>query len=51
MSLEPTHILLLHEYERIALRKVAAQKLNQADLGFTARIPKGAINTNLPRST
>ena len=41
VSLESTHILLLHELERVALKKVALQKLNSSDLGFTARIPKG----------
>ena len=41
VSLESTHILLLHEFERVALKRVALQKLNSSDLGFTARIPKG----------
>lgn len=41
VSLESTHILLLHEFERVALKKVALGKLNSSDLGFTARIPKG----------
>ena len=39
--LESTHLLMLHEFERIALQKVALQKLNSSDLGVTTRIPKG----------
>lgn len=40
VTLESTHLLLLHDFERIALQKVAAQKLNSSDLGSTIRIPK-----------
>ena len=32
---------MLHEFERIALQKIALQKLNNSDLGVTTRIPKG----------
>ena len=40
--LEPTNLLLLHEFERLAIQKLACQKLNAADLGANIRIPKGA---------
>ena len=39
--LESSHLLMLHEFERIALQKVSLQKLNSSDLGVTTRIPKG----------
>ena len=39
--LESSHLLMLHEFERIALQKIALQKLNNSDLGVTTRIPKG----------
>ena len=39
--LESSHLLMLHEFERIALQKLALQKLNSSDLGVTTRIPKG----------
>ena len=39
--LESSHLLMLHEFERIALQKIALQKLNSSDLGVTTRIPKG----------
>jgi hypothetical protein len=39
--LEPTNLLLLHEFERLAIQKLAAQKLNASDLGINVRIPKG----------
>ncbi len=33
---------MLHEFERVALQKLAIQKLNSSsDLGVTVRIPKG----------
>lgn len=41
VALESTHLLLLHEFERVALQKIALQKLNKSDLGTTVRIPKG----------
>ena len=34
-------VLLLHEFERVALQKLALQKLNKNDLGITIRLPKG----------
>ena len=34
---------MLHEFERIALQKIALQKLNSSDLGVTTRIPKGKL--------
>jgi hypothetical protein len=34
---------MLHEFERVALQKLALQKLNSSDLGVTTRIPKGNI--------
>ncbi len=43
VSLESAHLLLLHELERVALQKIALQKLNKSDLGTTIRIPKGAL--------
>ena len=39
--LESSHLLMLHEFERIALQKVSLNKLNSSDLGVTTRIPKG----------
>ena len=45
---------MLHEFERIALQKIALQKLNNSDLGVTTRIPKGepapaySLNTQWP---
>ena len=41
VTLESTHLLLLHEFERVALQKLALQKLNKTDLGITIRLPKG----------
>ena len=41
--LESSHLLMLHEFERVALQKLALQKLNSSDLGVTTRIPKGKI--------
>ena len=46
VTLESTHLLLLHDFERVALQKVAAQKLNSSDLGITIRIPKGKPISN-----
>lgn len=40
VTLEPTNLLLLHDFERAALQRVALQKLNKSDLGTTIRIPK-----------
>jgi len=40
VTLEPTHLLLLHEFERVALQKLALQKLNKSGLSATIRIPK-----------
>ena len=42
--LESSHLLMLHEFERIALQKLALQKLNSSDLGVTTRIPKGLFS-------
>ncbi len=39
--LEPTNLLLLHEFERVAIQKLACTKLNASDLGINVRIPKG----------
>ena len=39
--LEPTNLLLLHEFERVAIQKLACQKLNASDHGINVRIPKG----------
>ena len=47
VSLESTHLLLLHDFERVALQKVAGQKLNASDLGITVRIPKGKFMSTL----
>ena len=49
MTLEPTHILLLHEFERVGLQKMALTKLNKSahDLGATIRIPKGKTKMDL----
>ncbi len=43
VTLENTHLLLLNEFERAVLQKVALQKLNKSDFlgGATIRIPKG----------
>ena len=45
--LESSHLLMLHEFERVALQKLALQKLNSSDLGVTTRIPKGKICISL----
>ena len=41
VCLDSTHLLLLHDFERVALQKVACKKLNAADPSVTVRIPKG----------
>ena len=38
---------MLHEFERIALQKLALQKLNSSDLGVTTRIPKGLFSIEM----
>ena len=42
VTLEPTNLLLLHDFERAALQKLALSKLKKSDLGgANIRIPKG----------
>merc|ERR1719225_276221 len=48
--LESSHLLMLHEFERIALQKIALQKLNSSDLGVTTRIPKDSSDKTKGRS-
>lgn len=50
LTLEPTHLLMLHEFERVALQKLACQKLNSSDLGSTIRIPKDTSDKSKRRT-
>ena len=48
VCLDSTHLLLLHDFERVALQKVACKKLNAADPSVTVRIPKGKEPNSIP---
>jgi hypothetical protein len=44
------YLLLLHDFERVALQKVACKKLNAADPSVTVRIPKDTSDKPKRRS-